>query len=76
MYEFVGPYLVEWTVVGKQCSRDGQWTGSWHVHWIGARDGGKPVAQGNTEVKHNFCEALTIAKQQALAAAAELCALE
>lgn len=76
MYELVGPYLVEWTVVGEQCSRDGNWTGSWCVHWIGARDCGKPISQGSTGVKHSFCEAMTLAKQQALAVAAELCALE
>ncbi|GEM_PF-5092908 len=77
MYELVGPYLVEWSVVGEQCSRAGHWTGSWRVHWTGERDCcAKPVAEGSTGVKQSFCEAMTLAKQQALDAANALCAPE
>ncbi|MCU1008648.1 hypothetical protein JAK76_06575 [Stenotrophomonas maltophilia] len=76
MYEVVGPYLIEWSVVGEQCAAAGHWKGSWRVHLIGSRDCTKPVAEGTTDAKHSFCEALTLAQQQAQDAAAALCALE
>lgn len=76
MYEVVGPYLIELSVVGEQCAAAGRWKGSWRVHLIGSRDCTKPVAEGTTDAKHSFCEALTLAKQQAQDAAAALCALE
>lgn len=76
MYELVGPYVIEWNAVGEQCARDGHWTGKWRVYLIGARDCSKPVAEGSTEEKRRFCEAVALAKCQALDAAAALCGLE
>lgn len=76
MYESVGPYLVEWHAVGEQRGREGAWIGIWRVHWIGARDCSRPVAEGSTKAAYSYCEAAEVAKRQALHAAAALCAME
>lgn len=76
VFEVVGPYLIEWNVVGEQRARDGYWKGSWRVHQLGVTRCAEPVAEGATGMKHSFCEAMTLAKNQAVAAASKLYALE